>query len=234
MPLLLREMPKSTQRAELGLIDHVRQLLEATATNTRLSKRFLNGLLDSDDWSLIIKLHALIETAMNQLITYAIGDGRVLEIVMRLDASDKHRGKMAFIKAMELLPSEARTFISTLSQLRNDLVHNISKFDFLIQDWIKGMTAQQLSNFTISLNFDSSGQKEFWYSKHKDKFRELHESDLKAIIVFASLAIVYSAIDMEFQKFKEPLLREQGRLKGLIDSYEAGLKQSASESSPKE
>jgi hypothetical protein len=143
---------------------------------------------------------------------------------MRLDTSDKQRGKMAFIKALELLPSEARTFVSKLSELRNDLVHDLYKFNFSLSKWIKEMTPQDLSNFTKSLNFDPDGSHEYWFSNRKDDFRNLPDSDLKAILIFASLSILYTAIKQAFEKFKQPLIQEKKRLQGLMDSYEAGLK----------
>ena len=140
---------------QTDMLSLIKECIASLAKHTSLPKEFLLGLPDSDDWSLIIKLHSLVELSLNSLVTKAIGDGRVSEIVMRLDTSDKLRGKMAFIKALELLPSEARTFVSKLSELRNDLVHDISKFNFSLSKWIKEMSSQDLSNFTNPLFLSS-------------------------------------------------------------------------------
>jgi hypothetical protein len=217
-------MPDITAPNKEGLLLSIRVLISSVIENTQLPKEFLLGLVDSDDWSLIIKLHSMVELALNQLITYGIGDGRVLEIVMRLDTSDKQRGKMAFVKALDLLPTEARAFVANLSKLRNDLVHDVSNFNFSLAKWIKEMEAPELTNFTKSLNFDCDGSREYWYCKHKNDFRNLPASDLKAILMFSCFSILFAAIDKEFEKFKEPLEREEKRLQGLIDSFEAGLK----------
>lgn len=131
---------------------------------------------------------------------------------------------MAFIKALELLPSEARAFVSKLSELRNDLVHDVSNFNFCLSKWVKEMAPQDLSNFTKSLNFDNNGSREFWDSNAKNHFRNLPDSDLKGILIFACLSIFYSAIDHELEKYKQPLIQEMKRLQGLKDSYEGGLK----------
>jgi hypothetical protein len=223
-------MPEETKQLEIGLIVDIREFVKATSERTSLPKKLMDGLVDSDDWSLIIKLHGIIESALNQLVTSAIGDDRVLKIVMRLDTSDKTRGKMAFVKEMELLPKEARVFISKLSELRNNLVHDVSKFDFSLGKWVREMDSQELANLTDSLNFDCNGKREFWFSKHKDNFRNLSDSDLKAILIFSTLAILYAAIDKYWEKFVEPLAREEKRLRGLVESYQAGLSQSASAS----
>lgn len=233
-PLPVLTMPNPSSQQEGAILSGLRIVLKSTAEHTKLPKAFFESLLDSDDWSLVIKLHALVETALNNLITVSIGDNRLLEIVMRLDTSDKQRGKMAFIKALDLLPVEARAFVHKLSELRNDLVHNISSFDFSLEKWIREMSQPDLTNFTKSLNFDVDGKHDFWYSKDKDKFRNLPASDLKGIVTLACLFILHVAIDKEFQKVKEPLERERKRLAGLSQSYEAGLRQGGSLSNPTE
>lgn len=228
-------MPKKFQSTESELFAAMRTLILETSKKTQLPEKFFEGLLDSDDWSLIIKLHALVELSLNRLVTLAIGNERVREIVMRLDTSDKQRGKMAFVKAFELLPSEARAFISRLSQLRNDLVHDLSHFDFSVGRWVREMKGQDLANFINSLNFDPQGKREFWPSKPnklKEKFRTLPDSDLKALIIFACFSILYAAIDMEFQNIIDPLEKEGKRVQALIDSYQAGLRHSGLKSDP--
>src|SRR5262245_11616710 len=83
----------------------------------KISASVVASLEDGDDWVFVIRTHSLVETALNQLITTALRDERLAGIIALLDTSDKRRGKMAFVKALELLPKKARQFVAILSQL---------------------------------------------------------------------------------------------------------------------
>lgn len=43
---------------------------------------------DKGDWSLLIKLHTMIEASLNHLITSYLGDGRLLPIITRLETGN--------------------------------------------------------------------------------------------------------------------------------------------------
>src|SRR5437870_3176477 len=99
----LREIAKETLEPTLlhKLAPWVEKNLGASAS------AFLQMPLD-DDWTFVIKAHAIMEAALNRLIVVALGGHDSLaEFVSRLDTGDRNRGKMAVIKALELLPSEA-------------------------------------------------------------------------------------------------------------------------------
>jgi hypothetical protein len=91
-----------------------------------LPQGFCHALLEEDDWSFIIKLHSLVEAAVTQLVVETIGLPELHSIFSRLDLSGTSSGKMAFVKELSLLTDDERRFIAKLSEVRNDLVHNIS------------------------------------------------------------------------------------------------------------
>lgn len=68
----------------------------------------MEKLLDEDDWSFIIKLHALMEAAIAYLLTQHFDDDRLSGVFEYLELSDAGKGKIAFVKELELLPSECR------------------------------------------------------------------------------------------------------------------------------
>ena len=112
--------------------------------------------LDSDDdWTFVIKTHALIEAALNQLIVDALKHDSLHEIVSWMDTGDRRKGKLAFVKALDLLPSSARQFITIMSNLRNDSLHEIKNLNFTFTAWINGLSKEAKENFAASLAFST-------------------------------------------------------------------------------
>src|SRR5882724_10809892 len=85
---------------------------------------FFAALEKNDDWTFVIKLHALVEAALNHLIIARIGEPSLQKFVSRLETSNDYAGKLAVIRALELLPEKQRKFIKELSTIRNAFVHD--------------------------------------------------------------------------------------------------------------
>jgi len=118
-----------------------------------LSKRiglpsdFFKRLLNEDDWSFIIKLHALIEAACTQLLIHHFQEPSLYPILAKLELSNKTIGKIAILKELELLEEYDRKYIYQLSELRNKLVHDISQFSFSIKDMVKNYDDNEIKQF---------------------------------------------------------------------------------------
>jgi hypothetical protein len=78
----------------------------------------------TNDWILIIKLHAMIETGLNAALVSRFGTPELSRVVAKLDTSNPATGKVAFAKALKILPKHSVTFIQKLSELRNLCVHD--------------------------------------------------------------------------------------------------------------
>ncbi|QKK01309.1 MAG: hypothetical protein HND55_00800 [Pseudomonadota bacterium] len=65
---------------------------------------------------------------------------------------------MAFIKALGLLDEEARRFIKAVSELRNNLVHDIAQVDFSFAEHITLLDRQQKTNFLKSFGYFANGE----------------------------------------------------------------------------
>ena len=107
---------------------------------------FFAALLDEDDWSFVIKLHALFEAACTHLLLFHFKEPDLAEVVSRLELSNKTTGKLAFLSRLELLGKEGRRLISTLSELRNNLVHDVRNADCPDTcdhdiTWLRGLTS---------------------------------------------------------------------------------------------
>ena len=91
---------------------------------------FIADLKNQDDWSFVIKSHALLEAALTQLIAHHVGRSELKPILARIDMSNAQFGKAAIGGALGFLTKPERRFIRALSELRNDLVHDIRNVNF--------------------------------------------------------------------------------------------------------
>jgi hypothetical protein len=98
-----------------------------------------------NDWAAVIKFHAFIEASLNRLLVAHFQDERLYPIFARLDVSDQTKGKLAFVKALDLLPQEWRSFIRQFSEIRNDLVHDVRHLDFRLHDYLSKLPSQKRS-----------------------------------------------------------------------------------------
>ena len=106
------------------------ELLEALEKDLGLPRGFCFRLRDEDDWSFVVKLHALIESAASDFITRALERKELADIFSRIEMSKPQTGKVAFIRALNLLPVGYTKFIENLSRIRNLLAHKIGNAGF--------------------------------------------------------------------------------------------------------
>lgn len=101
-----------------------------------LPERFLEKLVAEDDWSFVIKLHALIEAALSYLLTETVGEPRLLEVFSRIELSNSQTGKLVLAKHLDLIDSDTRQFIRNVSEIRNQFVHNVANVNLSLNDFI--------------------------------------------------------------------------------------------------
>ena len=111
---------------------------------------------DDSDWAFVIKLHALIEAAISHLLATELRREQLEKVFSRLDISNKHTGKAAFVEALELLDRPARTFMHSLSTLRNSLVHDVKNVDFELDAYVEAMNEQKKKQFIADFNLIST------------------------------------------------------------------------------
>ena len=126
-----------------------------------VKRNFFADLLKEDDWSFIIKLHALFEAACTHLLLYHLKEPALAEIVSRLELSNKSIGKAAFLEKVGLLGKESRRFVSSLSELRNTLVHDVRNSAFSLNDLMGSFDAKGLRDFAVSFSPSESLTRKF-------------------------------------------------------------------------
>lgn len=115
---------------------------------------FLRGLYDhEDDWSFVIKAHAFLEAALTHLLADHLGREDLLPVFAYLETSNVRTGKLAFVKAFDLLDKGARRFIHTLSELRNDLVHEVSNVGFNFAAYVSSLSDKERKEFVGAFDY---------------------------------------------------------------------------------
>jgi hypothetical protein len=120
---------------KMDLLDFfgVRQLEE----DLELPTGFFEDLAHEDDWSFVIKLHALIEAALTHLLVETIARPSLHDIFSRIDTSNVQTGKLAFADKLGLVSTDVKRFIRTLSELRNSFVHDVSNVKVDLTSFVK-------------------------------------------------------------------------------------------------
>ncbi len=131
----------------------IEQAVRDIEARTGVRAGFFDDLKAEDDWSFIIKSHALIEAACAELLTEYVGSRELLDPFSRLELSNKRSGKIAFLKSLNLLNEDERRFVSALSELRNILVHNVKNTVFDLSSHISSSDAKQRSSFAKSFGY---------------------------------------------------------------------------------
>src|ERR1017187_2911197 len=101
-----------------------------------ISSKLLASLDNDDDWTFIIKMHGILEAGLNHLILSRLHEPNMVDVVSHLETNDRRSGKIAFIKAYNLLSDDACLFVRMLSEVRNRAVHDIKNFDLNLRTYL--------------------------------------------------------------------------------------------------
>lgn len=72
-------------------------VINTLETEIGIASGFFERLLqDGDDWSFVIKLHALAEAALTHLLTAAVGREELSDLFSSLPMADSRRGKLGY------------------------------------------------------------------------------------------------------------------------------------------
>lgn len=117
------------------------------------TNEFLASLADEDDWSFVIKSHALIEATVTNLITSALGDDRIYLTIERLPLSESQAGKIIFAKQLGVLEKPQIRFIKWYSELRNQLVHKVDNIEFNFLQYWASLDANQKKSWKDTIDW---------------------------------------------------------------------------------
>ena len=101
-----------------------------------LPNTFFDDLQKGDDWSFVIKIHAIFEALVTDLIRVELGRKELADLLARIELSRRPTGKLEIAKCLGALYEKEVKFIRNLSELRNDLVHNIRNVGFDLETYV--------------------------------------------------------------------------------------------------
>lgn len=106
---------------------------------------FYARLLKEDDWSFVIKLNALFEGASTHALAARLHAPELIEQFASLEFADKDRGKVKFLSALGCITAEQAGILKKLAELRNGLVHNVSRITFTFEEHVRSLDSNQRS-----------------------------------------------------------------------------------------
>ena len=144
---------------------------------------FFERLQREEDWSFVIKLHAVFEETVTHLLAYHFQEEALNDLLARLELSNKTTGKLAFLKALGLQGTENRRYISSLSELRNALVHDVRNCSFNLKEMVGGYSDKELKAFAVRFNPFETRKK--FDLENPPRFVEVSPAKLKELMVSA-------------------------------------------------
>jgi hypothetical protein len=127
--------------------------LRALEAELGLPAGFYDGLMKDDDWSFVIKLHALFESATTFVLSRCLRKPELEEVFSHIEMSNSRGGKIAFGKILGLFDEEERRFLRQLSELRNNLVHRVANVSFAFKSYLLGLDTKQRESFATAFGF---------------------------------------------------------------------------------
>jgi hypothetical protein len=109
-----------------------------------IAENYLERLIDEDDWSFVVKLHAYLDGALSRLLTTHLAQPNLLDVFARMDLANQRTGKLAFIIALNLLTKTSIEYVQILTELRNRYVHNVAIAGTKLSDNIDTLTPDKL------------------------------------------------------------------------------------------
>lgn len=167
-----------------------------------LNTGFFLDLKKDDDWSFLIKSHALMESVCSYLLTSYFNDAKFKDIFSRIEMSDMKIGKIAFLRAAGLIEKDEARFIRGLSELRNKVVHNIEGVNFKFLDHINKLDKNQRKNFADTFGYVYAEEDQDGTRSINDHHRILSSPKL-AIWWGAMMLLTMLKMKIETHHFKE-------------------------------
>jgi hypothetical protein len=136
---------------ERKLLDELSKTIDAHLDGMGLSRLLIGQWIKEDDWSFVIKSHALVEFLVTDMVVNSLKNDRITQVVSRLELGDKDAGKVALARAIGCLDSTHVRFIQRLSELRNRLVHDARHASFTFSQFVESLDKNQRRAFADSL-----------------------------------------------------------------------------------
>lgn len=116
--------------------ESVFHVLDALEDRLGLTRGFCERLVTEDDWSFLIKLSALLETAITEAVTRKLNRPELEEPFSNVPLGDGQGGKVVFAFRLGLLNDDDRRAILHLSRIRNRCAHRVREVNFTLASYV--------------------------------------------------------------------------------------------------
>ena len=185
-------------------------VVECIELDLGLQRGFVDTLSTEDGWSFVIKLHAFFESLLAQHLHESLGRPELEEVITRLEFSNRRVGKLAFARSLGLLSKKERRFLSALSELRNQLVHDVRRTQFTWSEYISSLDKNQRREFMKAFGY---AYRDYWGGKDDLDWPEKQPQNI----------ILLAAMDCVWRTFSQKRGGLAGKLRqrlGLLLSEE--------------
>jgi len=159
---------------------------------------FFSLLYEKNDWAFIIKLNAFVEAAITELVVKAIQNDKIRQIIARLDIADARFGKVVWLKALNILNAEDHRCVRALAELRNFFVHNITRINLSLVNYIAELDKNQLKSFIE--NFGYNARESIEIGEKKIPKAEFIRENPK-LTIWLAVYFMLGSIIIEFDRF---------------------------------
>ena len=112
-----------------------------------LPDSFLEDLLKGDDWTFILRLHALLETAITWSLEVHFQPHPIGDFLTKLNLSGKGSSKLELADQLGILDQDSNKFISGINSIRNRLAHNIRNLSFDLERYVDELSPEHRKQF---------------------------------------------------------------------------------------
>jgi len=175
-----------------------------------LRANFFNDLSRDDDWSFIIKLHALLDAVLTRAICASIQKPELETSIGLLDFAREATGKVSFAKALNLVSARQHNFLNIIAIVRNKYAHSVSSVSRPLAEIVGGLSKKEKKKLFLAATPEGNPQ-------HDIEFEMLLEVDPRAIFRLAALGVLCDALlHIESKASIAVLLKEKAELAELI------------------
>lgn len=182
-------------------------------SDTFLSDTFHQAFSEDDDWSFVIRFHALIESGLNRLLANHFNEPRITDLISDIPTHGR-TSKMAFAKALDLLSPSTQAFIRVFSAARNRAVHDVRQVGFNLISYADSLPLNERQSWRSGL-CGVIGP-EFPFGGETYSTAEITESNPRYVIFLST--VFFMAVVLQHQKRSErnrsiaDAMRELGEL----------------------
>jgi len=122
--------------------EYLRPLITRVQEEVGLPSHFIGLLALEDDWSMVIKLTALLEAALSVAIRKMIGREALSAFIDGLPVRGD-RGKIGLAKLLTVLDKGMADYLDELYRMRNSFVHDPKNAGMTVFDFLRNLDSER-------------------------------------------------------------------------------------------